>query len=266
MNILISSGGTEERIDAVRSITNTSTGALGSFLADCFAAEAEVEQVFYIAGKRARLPQTPKAIIIPVTDTASLERAVRDLLAEQTVDAVAHCMAVSDFSVSKVTSLRRTADAMAEVSVTESADMMSEAAAASDAVSKTLMAQTLEAAAAFNTNEKISSNLSGDKLLLVLEETSKIIALFKQLSPKALLVGFKLLDGVPHETLIDTGYALLKQYGCEFVLANDAKDIHDATHLGYLIDAEKTIQHWTTKPAIAAGITAQVMRRLRASR
>ncbi|MDR1596547.1 MAG: phosphopantothenoylcysteine synthase, partial [Treponema sp.] len=30
MNILISAGGTRERIDSVRSITNTATGRLGS--------------------------------------------------------------------------------------------------------------------------------------------------------------------------------------------------------------------------------------------
>ncbi|MDR3324756.1 MAG: phosphopantothenoylcysteine synthase [Spirochaetaceae bacterium] len=235
MNVLISSGGTRERIDAVRSITNASTGALGSLLADAFAAYGGVERIFYIAGPRALLPQTAKAEVIPIADALDLEQAVRKTLAGNTVDAAAHCMAVSDFRVSKVTTVRRAAEAGG-----------------------------VEEAASLDRKTKIPSGLDDDKLILVLEENPKIIPLFKHLSPHTLLVGFKLLDGVPHKTLIEAAYALLKQNRCTFVLANDAQNIRGDAHTGYLVDAGKNIERWDTKAEIAVGIAAQVMNTLRA--
>jgi phosphopantothenate-cysteine ligase len=235
MNILISSGGTRERIDAVRSITNASTGALGSLLADAFAAYGEVERVFYIAGARALLPQTAKAEIIPIADALDLEQALKKTLAENVIDAAAHCMAVSDFRVSKATTLRRAAQAGG-----------------------------VEEAEELDRKAKIPSGLDGDKLILVLEENPKIIPLFKQLSPRTLLVGFKLLDGVSHETLIEAAHALLRHNHCTFVLANDAHNIRADAHTGYLVDARKNIERWDTKAEIAAGIAARVISALRA--
>jgi phosphopantothenate-cysteine ligase len=232
MNILITAGGTWERIDAVRSIANTSTGSLGSRIADCFASYAEVERIFYIYGPRAFLPKTSKAQVIPITDTADLEQTVRRLLGETRVDAVAHCMAVSDFRVTKATTAQRVA------------------------------AAGLEGAPGFDRAAKISSGLSGDKLVLVLKENPKIIGLFKELAPDAVLTGFKLLDGVGHDVLIDTAYALLVQNRCDFVLANDARDIHGDTHRGYLIDAKKTILSYAAKGEIAAGIAEQSMQKI----
>jgi phosphopantothenate-cysteine ligase len=237
MNILISAGGTQERIDAVRSITNASTGALGSLLADSFAASGEVERIFYIAGVRALLPRTAKAEIIPITDALDLEKAVRKTLLENAIDAAAHCMAVSDFRVSKATTVRRAA-----------------------------LAGGLDRAAELDRTAKLASGLDGDKLILILEENPKIISLFKQLSPRTLLVGFKLLDGVPRETLIEAAHALLKQNNCAFVLANDAQDIRAGAHTGYLVDAGRNVQRWETKAEIAAGIAARVMDALRGER
>jgi phosphopantothenate-cysteine ligase len=232
MNVLITAGGTWERIDAVRSIANTSTGALGSRIADCFAAYPEAKRIFYIHGPRAFLPQTSKAQVIPVTDTADLEQAVRRLLGETRVDAVAHCMAVSDFRVTKATTARR------------------------------VVAAGLDEAQGFDRAAKISSGLSGDKLVLILEENPKIIGLFKELAPEAVLTGFKLLDGAGYDVLIDTAYALLVQNRCDFVLANDARDIHGDMHKGYLIDNKKNILPYATKGKIAAGIAEQSMQKI----
>ncbi|MDR3284777.1 MAG: phosphopantothenoylcysteine synthase [Treponema sp.] len=232
MNILITVGGTQERIDAVRSIANTSTGALGSRIAGCFAVFPEVEKIFYVSGPKAILPQTPKAQVVSITDTANLEAEVRRLLAGYAIDVIVHCMAVSDFRVSKVTTARRVASA------------------------------GLEQAPEVDRGAKISSALAGDKLVLVLEETPKIIGLFKALAPDAILVGFKLMDGVTQAALIDTAYALLRENHCDFVLANDAQGIHGDVHVGYLIDAGKNVRRYDTKEDIAAGIAERVRREL----
>jgi phosphopantothenate-cysteine ligase len=240
MNILITSGGTQEKIDAVRSITNTSTGALGSLIAERFAGEAVTDSIFYLAGPRAKLPGMGegKFRIIPVSDTASLEAELRTVLSQHQIDAIVHAMAVSDFRVSKVTSAR-----------------------CLNKMPGTIL-EALDEAAGFDRSEKIGSDLAGDKLILVLEENPKIIGLLRGLAPEAVLVGFKLLDGVSEERLIDTGYALLKANGCDFVLANDARTIHGDRHTGFLIDAEKHISRRDTKAAIAGEIVRKVMQRI----
>jgi phosphopantothenate-cysteine ligase len=236
MNVLVTSGGTQESIDAVRSITNTSTGALGSLIAECFDNEVGVDSVFYLAGPAAKLPAmgSGKIQLVPIINTVSLESELRALLSTHKIDVIIHAMAVSDFRVTKVTSLSRVVDALD-------------------------MAGAFDNAVEFDRSGKIGSNLNGDKLLVVMEETPKIIAMLRTLAPSAVIVGFKLLNGVNEETLIDTAYALLKNNACNFVLANDAKNIHGGNHTGFLIDAKKNISRMDTKSAIAAEIVSKVM-------
>jgi phosphopantothenate-cysteine ligase len=69
IQVLITAGGTQERIDAVRSISNTGTGRLGCLTAECFASFPQVERVLYIAGKNAVIPATQKAQIFRIEGT-----------------------------------------------------------------------------------------------------------------------------------------------------------------------------------------------------
>jgi phosphopantothenate-cysteine ligase len=189
VNILISAGGTMERIDSVRSITNHATGRLGSLIARCFDEEPETERIFYICGKNAPLPESPKAEITVIEDTAGLERAVRDILQSRRVDAIIHSMAVSDYRVRAVTTPALIAGA------------------AGSAPDQGALINALENAPSLEQGAKISSDEK--RLVIIMEPTVKIISLFQALAPQALIVGFKLLDQVPHETLIDTAYRLL---------------------------------------------------------
>ncbi|MCL1815082.1 MAG: phosphopantothenoylcysteine synthase, partial [Treponema sp.] len=66
LNILVTSGGTTEHIDAVRSISNMSTGKLGSIIAEKFAGESVVEKVFYVCSKKAFKPHSGKLEVVCV--------------------------------------------------------------------------------------------------------------------------------------------------------------------------------------------------------
>ncbi|MDR3124133.1 MAG: phosphopantothenoylcysteine synthase [Treponema sp.] len=235
MNILISAGGTRERIDSVRSIANTATGRLGSLIAACFDAIPETERIFYVCAPNAPLPESAKAEITAVENTAGLETAVRDLLGRNRVDAIIHSMAVSDYRVRAVTTPARIAEIAANASVIEAID----------------------SAPSLGQDAKISSD--ENRLVIVLEPTPKIISLFQTLAPRALLVGFKLLDNVSHETLLDAARRLLEKNRCAFVAANDARDIHGDTHIAWLLDKNGRIQRFGDKHTIARGITEAVV-------
>ena len=55
MKIIITAGGTSERIDDVRTITNSSTGRLGYAIGEAFAKKSgdELERIYYLHGTRA---------------------------------------------------------------------------------------------------------------------------------------------------------------------------------------------------------------------
>jgi len=247
MNVLITSGGTTEKIDAVRNISNISTGKLGSLVADRFASQSNIEKIFYICSNTAVRPQTGKAEIIYADDVASLANAIQEALNHTSIDIIVHGMAVSDYRVRSVTS----AAALAQLIVSNfdevrRLDNQDALAAVTSLVNNS---ESLTSG-----NGKICSDM--EDMLLLMERTPKIISLFQQLSPQSTLVGFKLLDNVPPETLIDRGFQILTQNKCSFVLANDLRDITVEQHIGYLIDKHKNYTKYASKMEIADAIVS----------
>ena len=249
MNILITSGGTIEKIDAVRSISNMSTGKLGSLIADCFAGESNVGRIFYICSSSAIKPQCAKAEINCADSVSSLESLVRELLCSVKFDIIVHCMAVSDYRVASVTSAAALAGLLAS-----NADKIKqlEGSAAVSAVTELLKKSSVDAKGKIDSDE--------ENLFMLMERTPKIISLFHRLSPNSTLIGFKLLDNAPLEILIDKAYKILTQNKCSFVLANDLRDITDELHTGYLIDKNKNYTKYSSKAEIASAIVASALK------
>ncbi len=99
MNILITSGGTEEPIDGVRSITNFSTGRTGAFLAEKLNDLGATVTLLY--GKRAVKPsgKIRKATFSSFRD---LHGKMKYLLKTGEFHGVIHLAAVSDFSLDHI--------------------------------------------------------------------------------------------------------------------------------------------------------------------
>ena len=250
MNVLITSGGTTEKIDTVRSISNMSTGKLGSLIAGRFSSEREIEKIFYVCSNTAVKPQSKKVEIINADSVSCLEKAIRELLSHVRIDIIVHAMAVSDYRVSSVTSMTD----IAEV-IVSNLDKIK------DSGSQSVISLFKKTESAISGNGKISSGVEG--LLLFMERTPKIISLFQSLSPQSTLIGFKLLDNVALDVLIDRGFRILTENKCAYVLANDLRDITGEQHIGYLIDKDKNYTRYSSKAEIAAAIvSAAVSERL----
>ena len=234
MNVLITAGGTVEKIDSIRSIVNFSTGKLGSLIADAFAMSEEVNHVYYLCNKTAVLPQTEKAEIIHISSVKCLQNTLTEIINRVSMDVIVHSMAVSDYRVKTVTTLSNI-----------------QSASRFKAEIKPIMTQT----------QKIDSGIDG--LTIILEKTPKIISTLRKLSSHSVIFGFKLLDSVPLDTLIDEGYRVLVNNGCSFVLANDFSCIDDFRHVGYLIDEHKNFTKHDTKKEIADAIVAAALAKRR---
>ena len=224
MKIIITAGGTSERIDDVRSITNTSTGRLGHAIGERFLDNysQEIDQLYSLHGLRAQPLEGTNVTAIPIEGVRDLEAELKRLLTEERIDGVIHAMAVSDYMVREVTTLEKI----------KSGDTTK-----------------LE-------GNKISSNI--DDLTIIMQRSPKVIRMIKKLSPQTTLVGFKLLSHVPHEELIQVGYGLLQKNDCSFVLANDLAEIGPNMHKGYLIHRDGTCDSMENNEQIADMIAKRV--------
>lgn len=99
MRVLVTAGGTEEPLDGVRRLTNTSTGATGSAIAQHF--HGQGAEVLLLHAKNAAVGAAGFGGDTFVT-FADLEAVLRRHLEERNWDAVIHLAAVSDYSVASI--------------------------------------------------------------------------------------------------------------------------------------------------------------------
>lgn len=99
MTAIVTIGPTQEPLDAMRLISNRSTGELGTLLAETLAARGH--QVIALRGTGATASPIPlahdKIRLIPFTTTEDLRQALEKFAGETRIDAVYHAAAVSDF-------------------------------------------------------------------------------------------------------------------------------------------------------------------------
>lgn len=209
MNILITSGGTSERIDRVRSITNHSTGQLGKVIAETFLNKGD--RVTLVTTSRAVRPLLhPNLTTVEIENVAELHEKLEKLV--HTHDVLIHAMAVSDYTPVYMTGF-------------------DEVLASSDPT---------EFLNKSNSESKISSQ--DDVQILFLKKTPKIISLVKQWNPEILLIGFKLLVDVSKEKLLETARASLKNNQADIIVANDLSEITEQGHEAYLVGNDKVTQ------------------------
>ena len=217
MNILITSGGTSEKIDQVRSITNHSTGQLGKMIAEhCL---AEGASVTLLTTAKAVKPDPHQNLTIKIIeDTEQLLIAMEGLVPAH--DVLIHSMAVSDYKPVYMAGFEE---------VLASLDL----------------AEFLEKS---NSESKISSD--DDYQVLFLKKNPKIISKVKEWNPNIRLIGFKLLVGVSKEELLATARASLEKNQAELIVANDLTEISNGQHHAYLLGAD-TVTEAFSKEEIA---------------
>ena len=225
MKILVTSGGTSEAIDRVRSITNHSTGRLGKVITETLLKAGH--QVCLITTQQALKPAPHSNLsIIEIKNTSDLLREMKRIVPDYQV--LIHSMAVSDYSPVYMTGLDQ---------VQVSQDL-------SEFLHKK------------NTETKISSK--DEVQVLFLKKNPKIISLVKEeWNPSIHLIGFKLLVDVTKEHLIEIARESLEKNQADLIVANDLTQINTNQHLAYLVE-EKDYQIATSKQEIAVLLTKRI--------
>ncbi len=241
MHILITAGGTSEKIDEVRSITNHSSGKLGAALAKAALAQQTIIVDYIIAKGAVEPPGDPRIRLHRIENTAELHETMAALLEKQAYDAVIHSMAVSDFTPQVSSDQAAWLKAFNGWLKTRETDEL-----LSDEVFNELLLQIAKDAPA---QTKLSSQT--EHLLLVLKQTPKVIAMIKEKQPETILVGFKLLVAVSETELLKVAADNLAKNQADYVLANDLTTITDGQHHGYLLSKNGITGEADTKAAIA---------------
>lgn len=231
---IITAGGTSERIDNVRKITNSSSGNLGMLIADCLLKERNDILIYYVCSKNSLRPSDDRVHVLEVEGTLDLKNTLEDLLLNNEINYFIHSMAVSDYMTDFVTNLSNIKE-----SITKSNNIDE----------------------AFENIEAIKGNKISsyeDNLVVVLKPTPKIISIIKNLSPSTYLVGFKLLDGVSKLELINTAKKLRDKNRCDLVVANDLSSIRNGEHIAYIIDNDNNVEEAHGKIKIAEYIVRRL--------
>ena len=217
MKILVTSGGTSEAIDSVRSITNHSTGRLGKIITETLLAAGH--EVCLITTKRALKPEAhPNLSIREIDNTNDLLVVMQELIKECQV--LIHSMAVSDYTPVYMTGL--------------------EEVQASSNLEEFLNKQNHQA--------KISS--TDEVQVLFLKKTPKVISLVKEWNPAIHLIGFKLLVDVTENYLIEIARQSLVKNQADLIIANDLTQISANQHQAIFVEKEE-LQTVQTKEEIA---------------
>lgn len=257
--IIITAGPTNERIDSVMQITNMSTGSLGAKIASAILDDPEfacrVDKIYYIAPKLAKRPSVPdgqahKVHDIVITTAQDLLNTLGALLRnpDEHIDAVVHSAAVGDYKAKYSVRGEDLANEIAK-RVLNMTYGRSWPSVTKDDISKTVMDVLDNPACAANDSGKMSSY--EPHLMTMMDLTPKVIGSIKPASPDTLLIGFKLLDGVSREKLVDVASVLLDKNGADVIMANDLSKIGNGKHWALAVTKNGVIGECFTKDDIA---------------
>lgn len=210
--VAITSGPTRAPIDAVRYISNRSTGALGVAIAEeCLRRGARVTLFHGVGSLLPRRRSGLETVEIETVD--DLVSTLRRRLRKARYHAFFHAMAVLDYVPERTI------------------------------------------------NGKVPSGKGALTLRLV--KTAKVINLIKELSPGAILVGFKLEVGAKKDTLAERARKMMRSSESDFVLANDLRTVQKGQHTAYLLDREGEFRGpFQGKRKIARALVEAVTERL----
>ena len=242
-NIIVTSGPTNERIDAVMKITNMSTGALGAKVADELLREKELGKLYYISPKLAYKPKTKseKLELVQIESALDLLKTLKNIITNHEIYGVVHSAAVGDYYGEYAI----TGEILASLIAKEIYNKK----LSKEMLEKTILDVIKNPDIITDNTHKISSYQ--DNLMVKLGLTPKVISSIKEFDPSIKLIGFKLLDGVSKEELISVASRLREKNKADYIVANDLSRIGNGKHYATIINKDGIYKECETKDDIS---------------
>jgi len=221
--VFVTAGSTRAYLDAVRFISNRSSGRLGSEIAcEClrrgayvtfFHGEGAMTPLLLAQLGEAELSEEERSRLerIEIETIPQLAGAIERELKDGYYDVAIHAMAVLDF--------------------------------------------VPDVASVFSGKTKSDQEVWEIKLV----RTPKVIDMIKKISPDTKLVGFKLEADVSPEKLQESAHRLMEQSGAEIVVANDLARIKEGTYKAILIERRSKSGQFTSTEIEGRAATARLL-------
>lgn len=227
--ILITAGPTNEYIDEVMKITNMSTGRLGIELSKNFLQEKCLVTLICTRSvarsglyEKYKLAENKNLKTIQIETTDDMYKALESEK-NNNYDLVIHASAVGDYKPEFSFRLEDMAKEIYEKIKTKNNY-------------ETILNILTNPKCKLNDNTKISSY--EPNLTVKLTLTTKLISHLKDWFPNSVLVGFKLLENVEKEHLIEVAKKLCIKNSMDYIIANDLADLRKGEHLSFLVNKE----------------------------
>ena len=228
--VLITAGPTNEYIDEVMKITNMSTGRLGieltrNYLNEGASVTLIATRSVFRSGlfEKYGLSGVDNLKSIPIETTEDMLNALESESVNK-YDLVIHSSAVGDYKPEFSFRMEDLADEILEL--VESGKVTKEE----------LLGVLVDPKCKVNDDTKISSY--EPNLTVKLTLTPKLIARLREWYPESVLVGFKLLENVTKEYLIEVARKLCEKNRMDYIIANDLHDLRNGEHLSFLVNSE----------------------------
>lgn len=229
-NILITAGPTNEYIDEVMKITNMSTGRLGIELTKNYLNEGA--HVTLIATRsvfrsglfeKHKLQDNPNLKGIPIETTEDMFKALENE-SKNKYNLVIHSSAVGDYKPEFSFKMEDLANELA-IAIHDGKTTKEE-----------ILNILTNPNCKVNDDTKISSY--EPNLTVKLTLTPKLISNLRKWYKDSILVGFKLLENVPKEHLMEVAKKLCIKNDMDYIIANDLHDLRQGEHLSFLINKD----------------------------
>lgn len=245
-NIIVTAGPTNERIDSVMKITNMSTGKLGAIVADELLQEESLGTLFYLSPKLAVKPKTEskKLKLVQIESTINLLNAIKKIITENKIYGMVHSSAVGDYYGEYTI----TGEQLAE----EIAEKLFNQILPKEELKRKVLSIIEQPESLTDNSHKISSYEKN--LMVKLGLTPKVIGHIKELDPNILLIGFKLLDGVEKEELLEVATKLRQKNDADYIVANNLAEIHNGMHKATILNKDGIYTECETKQEIAKSL------------
>lgn len=228
--ILITAGPTNEYIDEVMKITNMSTGRLGIELTRNFlnngdnvtliATRSVIRSWLY---ERYNLANNVNLNAIAIETTEDMFNALKSESIND-YDLIIHSSAVGDYKPEFSFTMDELANEIA-LSIKEGKVSKEE-----------ILTILTNPKCKVNDDTKISSY--EPNLTVKLTLTPKLISHLREWFPNSKLVGFKLLENVTKDHLIEVAKKLCIKNNMDYIIANDLHDLRNGEHLSFLVNKD----------------------------
>lgn len=253
-NIVITSGPTDERLDAVMKITNMSTGKLGATIANTFLEQEEkdINKLYYLSTKKTIKPNYSKKLeCIRIETAADLLKELKRLLTMEKIDTVIHAAAVGDYKGKYAITGKMLAKEIASSCYNQKLTL--------EELKQRIEDIIRSPKEVVDDKNKISSNEKD--LIFKVDLTEKVIGHIKEVSKDTQLIGFKLLDDVSFEKLIEKARELRENTKADYIIANDLSNIGNGKHLAYFVGETGIDYTCTDKQEIAKTLRKVIFKR-----